>query len=419
MEPKRLAVGSAILTGVRDGGVSRFGAIRYAMAPTGERRFAAPVPVQPEGEIDARHAGPVAPQLPSPLRAAIGGIDAPQSEDCLHLTVWMPDGGGEGRPVLVWLHGGAWQSGGGALPWYDGARLAREGGIVVVAVNYRLGALGWLYADGGVANAGLLDQELALRWVIDHIASFGGDPAAITLMGQSSGAVCVACLLARQAPVRRVILQSAPFGRGLRRPGEAQALGNALLHAAGAAGLDAARTVPVGELLNAQQAPQVREMLGRVSDGHGLFCPVQDGATLSLDLDFEQVAHAADVLIGTNRHEMAAFPGQDTGADAGRRGDALFGAPARQWAADARAAGRRAWVYRFDAASTERFGACHCAELPFVFGTWDAFSAAPMLKGLPRREATRLTQQVQRAWLGFIRDGSLPWRASPHVHAFQ
>lgn len=417
-EPVRLGIAGANLTGVRHDGVSRFGGIRYALAPTGPRRFGAPVPATLEGEIDARRVGPIGPQLPSLLRGAVGECHAPQAEDCLHLTVWTPGRGEEGLPVLVWIHGGAWQSGGAALGWYDGAMLARLGRVVVVAVNYRLGPLGWLCADGAIPNAGLLDQALALQWVVDHIAGFGGDPGAITLMGQSAGAVCVACLLAHPRPVQRVILQSAPLGRAPRRSEAAARVGEALLDAAGAPNLDAARDMPAGRLLSAQQAPQVQEALAAAADGQGLFCPVLDGSLLPLDFVFGQGAGQADVLIGSNHDEMAAFPGHGVGPVSAAQGDRLFAGPAHQWAADARAAGRRAWEYRFDATPTSRFGACHCVELPFVFGTWDAFSNAPMLQGLCRGEAVRLTQDVQGAWLAFIRGGSPPWPCSPHVHAF-
>ncbi|WP_313494278.1 carboxylesterase family protein, partial [Achromobacter animicus] len=143
-ERVKAALRTGTLVGVRDGGVCRYGAIPYAQAPVGELRFAPPQPADIRGEFDATGTGPVPPQLPSRLRGAMGDFDAEQSEDCLHLTVWTPAADGKRRPVVVWLHGGAWQSGGGALDWYDGARLAERGDVVVVAVNYRLAALGWL-----------------------------------------------------------------------------------------------------------------------------------------------------------------------------------------------------------------------------------------------------------------------------------
>ena len=164
-ERVRTALRAGTLTGVRDGGVCRYSAIPYAQAPVGSLRFAPPQPATWRSDRDATRPGTVAPQLPSRLRGAMGDFSAEQSEDCLHLTVWTPAADGKRRPVVVWLHGGAWQSGGGALDWYDGSRLARLGDVVVVAVNYRLAALGWLYVPGQTANAGLLDQEAAIDWV--------------------------------------------------------------------------------------------------------------------------------------------------------------------------------------------------------------------------------------------------------------
>ena len=145
----------------------------------------------------------------------MGDFDAPQSEDCLHLTVWTPAADAQRRPVVVWLHGGAWQSGAGALDWYDGARLAGRGDVVVVAVNYRLAALGWLHVPGQTANVGLLDQEAAIDWVMDNIDALGGDPERVTLMGQSAGASSICAMLARRPRFSRAILQSAALGLSL------------------------------------------------------------------------------------------------------------------------------------------------------------------------------------------------------------
>src|SRR5690242_3201760 len=167
---------------------------------------------------DASRHGPIAPQPPSRLRAAMGDFDRPQDEDCLSLTICTPAPDAKSRPVLVWLHGGAWISGAGSLDWYDGTQLAREGDIVFVGVNYRLGALGWLHQPGIVdAEAGTLDMIAALSWVRDHIASFGGDPGRVTVMGQSAGATSIgrlAMLPEARNLFHRAIMQSSGFGRG-------------------------------------------------------------------------------------------------------------------------------------------------------------------------------------------------------------
>lgn len=415
------ALSHGTLTGVRDpGGVCCYRAIPYAQAPVGPLRFAPPQALAwPGGKNsawDATRPGPVAPQIPSRLRGAMGDFDAPQSEDCLHLTVWTPNADAARRPVVIWLHGGAWQSGGGALDWYDGARLAARGDVVVVAVNYRLAALGWLYVPGQTANVGLLDQEAAIDWVMDNIQDLGGDPERVTLMGQSAGASAICAMLARRPRFSRAILQSAALGRGFRTAEQAEVLGRAFLHAAGVDSLDAARALPVSALLSAQQAPAVAEVLRAEGSSRSQFCPVLDGEVLPRDIApaLQRAAARADVLAAYTRDEMAAFPGNAVDAASQQVGEQVFGAPSRQWATDAAAAGRHAWLARFDVAPTERFGACHCIELPFVFDTFDAFANAPMLAGLPTAHAAELTRQTQAAWIAFIRGDAPDWPMAPH-----
>ena len=458
------------LTGVQErGGVCRFSAIPYARPPVGKLRFAPPEAATWQGDLDATQPGPVAPQLPSRLRDAMGDFNAPQSEDCLHLTVWTPAADGARRPVVVWLHGGAWQSGGGALDWYDGSALAARGDVVVVAVNYRLAALGWLYVPGQTANVGLLDQEAAIDWVFDNITGLGGDPERVTVMGQSAGASSICAMLARKPRFSRAILQSAALGRGFRSAAQAQALGQAFLEAAGVASLDAARALPVSALLAAQQSPAVAEVLRAEGSSRSQFCPVLDGHVLPEDIApaLQRAASRADVLVAYTRNEMAAFPGYVANATRAEGlattdnharahvdsshvgnvspghvgssridhvkpghvdhvgtafddpiGDQVFGAPSRAWARAAVTQGRQAWLARFDVAPTARFKACHCIELPFVFDTVSAFGDAPMLAGLDAAHAQRLTAQTQQAWLAFIRGDAPDWPMAPHLHVF-
>ena len=412
----KAALRAGTLTGVREGGVSRYSAIPYAQAPVGRLRFTPPEPATWRGALDATRPGAVAPQLPSRLRGAMGDFSAEQSEDCLHLTVWTPAADGKRRPVVVWLHGGAWQSGGGALDWYDGARLAQRGDMVVVAVNYRLAALGWLYVPGEAANAGLLDQEAAIEWVLDNIQDLGGDPERLTVMGQSAGASSICAMLARTPRFSRAILQSAALGRGFRTAQQADALGKAFLQAAGAESLQAARELPVAALLAAQQAPDVVQALRAEGSSRSLFTPVLDGQVLPHDIApaLLKAAGRADVLVAYTRDEMAAFPDHGTDAASQELGDSVFGAPSRQWAREARAQGRDAWLARFDVAPTARFGACHCIELPFVFDTLPAFEGAPMLAGLPAAQGEQLARRTQAAWIAFIRGGAPDWPAAPH-----
>jgi carboxylesterase type B len=184
------------------------------------------------------------------------------------LNVWTP--GGTGLPVLAWLHGGGFSSGSGAEAWYDGALLAERGQMVVVTVNYRLGALGYLYLspEFGPANLGLLDQIAALGWVRDNIAASGGDPARVTLAGQSAGALSALPLLGHPAApglFQQIILQSTPAGVPPYGPREAAEIGRRLLDVLGLRPDEAERlrTVPVPRLLAAQQ--ETRSAHGRAA----------------------------------------------------------------------------------------------------------------------------------------------------------
>src|SRR4030043_598495 len=188
--------------GTFENGLYVFRGIPYAAPPVGARRWMPPQSVKPwDGVRQAKKFGPIAPQSPMP-----GGLimqaDQPQSEDCLFLNVWTPGLDNAKRPVMVWIHGGAFVMGSGSDPMYDSDKLVKRGNIVLVSINYRLGMLGFLRlkdATGGkipaTGNEGLLDQVLALKWVKNNIAAFGGDPKNITVFGESAGSMSIACLM--------------------------------------------------------------------------------------------------------------------------------------------------------------------------------------------------------------------------------
>ena len=207
---------SGILEGVAEEGVVVFRGVPYAAPANGENRFSPPQPFEAwDGIRPAIEDGPIPPQRPSRLARVMGDFDFPYDENCLTLNIWTPALDKSDCPVVVWIHGGAFVSGAGSLPWYNGAKLAGDHNLVVVSVNYRLGALGFLYhPEVSAGNLGLRDQVAALEWVKSQIAVFGGASDNVTLMGQSAGAISAYALLANTHArdlFQRVILQSGRF----------------------------------------------------------------------------------------------------------------------------------------------------------------------------------------------------------------
>lgn len=443
-----IEIAAGKIRGRRQNGVSTFSAVPFAAPPTGPRRFRPPEPAAGwTGVRDATGPAIVCPQSPSRLRFAMGDFAAVHDEDCLRVTVWTPAADGARRPVLIWLHGGAYMSGGGALDWYSGETLAREGDLVVVGVNYRVGALGFLYhPELCPGNLGLLDQQAALAWVHANIAAFGGDPERITVWGQSAGAQSTAFLLMQpkmRALFRRAILQSTPFGSLPRQPGEMAANAEAFVRELGVE-LPAARerlsALPVDALLAAQGA--VGQRIARDTQRGGLpsppFAPVGDGNIVPTRENYptalNDAAARADIMIGTTREEMAVFfasnpamqemqhpplskeetdrlqarrPGASaTELFADHVGAKIFVDGSLAFAERAAAAGQRVFVYQFDWQSPDRrLKSCHCADLPFVFGTRAAFAHAPMLANADAHEIDAISAAMRASWIAFVRAG--------------
>jgi carboxylesterase type B len=201
-----------------ENGIAVFRGIPYAEPPVGKLRFRPPQRRQPwEGVLDATRFGQIAPQTDeSPIDAASLPKGVPHGDDCLNLNVWTSTLETASLPVLVWIHGGSFTWGSGSVPAYDGSAFARNG-VVVVTLNYRLNAAGFLYVDGrpGAGCFGLLDQMLALEWVQENIRAFGGDPSQVTIAGESAGGFSVGHLSA--APAARGL-----FHRGISQSGGAQ-----------------------------------------------------------------------------------------------------------------------------------------------------------------------------------------------------
>ncbi|GAA4765783.1 carboxylesterase/lipase family protein [Actinomycetospora chibensis] len=428
-----------VLRGRRRGDVVEFLGIRYATAA----RFAPPRAPEPwTGVREAVERGPTAPQLPARVAAVTGPSPddgAPQDEDCLRVDVRAPAAAladGVPRPVLVWLHGGAYVIGSAATSWYDTARLVSEGtdgGVVTVNVGYRLGVLGWLAAPGvSDGNLGLLDQLAALRWVRDRIAAFGGDADQVTVMGQSAGAHAIACLMTvpEARPLfRRAILQSGQLGLGLSSPQRAARVAGYVTE--GLQGADPA-TAGVEDVLAAQRHAMIRAAGPGGLDSSPAFAPVDGVPPLSAGVTWADAASAGhDVLVGSTADEAETFVrispalwglkrlpvlGRLTSVGAAMATRRVFGAPAERFADDAATAGAHTFSYRFAwRAPASGLGACHCIELPFLFGARDAWVDAPMLRGADwDADVEPLGAVVRAAWLRFVRTGNpatdaLPW----------
>ena len=450
-------IGQGALRGTREAGVAVFRNVPYAEPPVGRLRFQPPAQGPSwSGERDASRHGAIAPQPPSRLRAAMGDFSHPQSEDCLAVTVWTPAADQARRPVLLWLHGGAFMSGAGSLPWYSGASMAHRGNMVVVGVNYRLGALGFMHLPGvSAANLGLQDQFCALDWVSRNITAFGGDPDNITVAGQSAGGFSVLAMLALprvRAQFRRAIAQSAPFGRVMRPPAVAAENARRLQELLGIKSSADWLAIGTTEIV----AAQVKLTIATAEFANAVppFGPVADGVLFGDDLMPAALAGAAerDLLLGHTRDEMAAFFAIDervknanpdaiegrfrahfgAAANAAQNeyrqrarspsamhllgemaGDALFNGGCFAFAERVAALGRPAHVFRFDwAAADNPFGACHCIELPFVFNNLDHWSA-PMLDGGDPATMATLATRVQDAWIAFARGGDPSHSALP------
>ncbi|MFJ4784783.1 carboxylesterase/lipase family protein [Streptomyces sp. NPDC088794] len=420
-----------VLRGRIEDGPIVFRGVRYAVS----ERFGPPRPVPSwSGERDATTDGPIAPQRPARLAHVIGASErGEQGEDCLSLTVTTPAVDDRARPVLVWIHGGAYLSGAGSLKLNGAHRLAHEGDVVVVSINYRLGALGYLrspeLSDG---NLGLADQLAALRWERENIAAFGGDPDRVTVGGQSAGAHSVRCLLGMpdaEGLFRRVILMSTP-ARCLNTPSGAEESAELFLDRLATD----PRTASLPEILDAQVAA-ARDSASRLGfNAAPLFTPVSGVGPLPDEDRWEAClagrAPGLDVVIGTTQREMSAFCSVNPVLNRVRRipflgpaaADAVeravtriaFGRTTEDLATRLSEAGARVWSYRFDyAAPDSPFGATHCIDLPFVFGTYADWAAAPMLAGADPHAFETLGRRVRTAWLGFIRDGApaadAPW----------
>lgn len=444
---RAVATAEGDITGVWQGGVAVFRGVPYAAAPEGALRWRPPQPApHRDGVLDAAPFGTVCPQSQrvSPYLAGL-----PMGEDCLKLNIYAPAGafdGGARAPVMVWIHGGSFRWGAGSWPGAEPFALAHKG-VVVVTINYRLGRLG-LFAhpalsasmpDEPVANYALMDQVAALRWVHDNIAAFGGDPARVTIFGQSAGGVSVTTLMA--VPSARGLFQGAIAQsgasriegdrqlRGTHRPFESlEDDGLRMAASFGIANDSEApaklRALPVGDLL----AYSEKEMPNSMN-------PVVDGRVLPDDISrifragkqqpvpfitgttsFEASLIAGyhfkleDMLRGANPDSVRrAYAGLDeAGIVNAWFEDFLFRGPARFLAGEMARVGQGAWLYDFGYVDTGRRGrvpgAAHSDDVAYVFGDLGMRNRwhgdAP-----PTAEDRRMADIVTRYWVNFAKHG--------------
>ncbi len=473
--------------GLVEDGVHAFRGVPYAAPPFGPNRLRPPAPVVSwDGTRDATRLGPEPPQVAPPatggaaesaqedwhdVDAAFAAVErAAATDDCLNLNVWTPDPGAGGLPVMVWIQGGMFELSSTAA--YDGSRFARDG-VVCVVVNWRPGAEGFLHLGDGVANVGLLDQVAALEWVRDGIGAFGGDPADVTVFGESAGAMSIGCLLAMpraEGLFRRAVLQSGAAHHVLSSA-DARRVADRLATTLGVdATRDAVAQAGVDRLLAAQAALKQELLAGpdpavwgnEVVASLMPWQPVVDGDVLP-EPPIERIAQGSargvDVLVGTNTDDwrlwllvsgalgqvtddMLTGPVERFGhlslAAYGLDGVEALGAYRRRYPdappgellakvqtdwwmrvpalrlAEAHLASRgdasaRTFMYEF-AWAAPGLGAVHALEVPFVFDT--ASPDAPLFGPLLGPDPPQdLAHAVHAAWVGFARDGDPGWPA--------
>jgi para-nitrobenzyl esterase len=451
------ATSDGAVRGATAGTVSEFLGLPYAAPPTGNLRWRAPQPAAAwTGVRDATTFGPSCPQAPSPF-APPGQF----SEDCLYLNVYTPAARSSfgGRPVLVWIHGGGLEQDGARD--YDGTKLAADG-VVVVTINYRLGALGFLAhpalaSHGAAGNYGLMDQQAALRWVQRNIARFGGDPGNVTIAGQSAGGLSVLAQMVSPGArglFQRAIVQSGTFALNQRPLAVAEAAGEKFATAVGCADQSAAclrsapvsdlvanfgveipgvvdgavLTQPIGTALARGQFARVPVINGITHDEEllfvdGLKLTVSQGTNIPLaaPLDGSETTYEADIAqaLGVSPARAAAIaavyplsanPTRPDEVFGLAVSDASFACPALQVDRQTAARGVPTYAYQFNDDAAPGFGlgqATHGAELPYLFDLPN--SPVVLNAGQQALAASMRTDWASFAGTGNPSSRALPW----------
>ncbi|MFK8054058.1 MAG: carboxylesterase/lipase family protein [Woeseiaceae bacterium] len=432
--------------------------VPYATPPLGELRWQPPQPHSPwKGLREAHRYGPPAVQHLSPMGAQIAGGFGVGDEDCLTLNIFSPEHATTKRPVMVWIHGGGFSVGASSQAWYDGTRLARENNTVIVSINYRLGALGFLRltdVTGGqipaTGNEGLMDQIAALQWIRDNIAQFGGDRENITLFGESAGGMAIASLLTIPAAAglfdKAVIQSGSAHGvhsletanrvadqflkllpeDARNNPYEADptSLAEATATINGRMMLDERLSImPMRPVVDGAFQPDVPAVAMR--NGNASKIPVVIGYNKDEWRYFAQVDRAMKRLDHAALHERLTYHFTDAEIDrlltaydyrkgqAGEtfrvysafHGDAAFCISSER-AVNALAAHQPVYKYRFDVPAPGLgglMGACHVTEIPYVFGTLDAIGMNVLFQTGDLAES--VSKDVRQWWTQFAATG--------------
>ena len=309
---------TGLVRGLEQNGVFKFRGIPYCKPTTGEGRFKPAEPAQPwQGVLDCTKETPIAPQGPSDLEGPMGPLHRRYDEDCLTLEISTPNVN-EKLPVAVWFHGGANVSGAGNLDWYDGAQLARVGHMVVVGVNFRIAALGFLVHPAlNTDNLSIMDQVESLRWVQKNIRAFGGDPDNVTVFGQSAGGNAIVHMMGLKETdglFQKAILESPSIGRGNHTMEDAVTVSESIFKHLGLTADDPKlgekiRAKSVDEILAATDAC-FKQDCGAKYAGM-IFRPVKD-AWYTTEQTIEAAVEGAArkklrIVIGTTADEVHAF----------------------------------------------------------------------------------------------------------------
>jgi para-nitrobenzyl esterase len=453
---------SGKIEGTYKNGLYKFPGVPYAAPPVGKRRWLPPEPAEAwSGVRPAQRFATIAPQNPNEVQLLNPPQPEPQDEDCLYLNIWTPGLDDTHRPVMVWIHGGGFTTGSGSSLMYNGRTLSTRGNTVIVTINYRLGALGFLNLNevtGGkipaTGNEGLLDQAFALAWVRDNIAAFGGDPDNVTIFGESAGGMSVGALLAlpkARGLCHKAIPQSGA-AHSVSSTERAVKVTNMLLDILGMKPSDTEglRSLTVKRLMDAQKELAARALDPKSGLGGLSLQPVVDGKVLP-QLPIAAIANGSvdniPILVGTTLEEWKLFGSMDrsiyTMDEAGllsslqrliptgdvpnlietyrqarnKRGqsttpaelfmaiqtDKAFRMPAIRLAESHSRRHQPAYAYLFTWTSPLMggiLGACHSLELGFLFGILE-----PNFSGTGP-EADALAKNIQDAWLAFARTGN-------------